>query len=173
LLQRAQDLRQWAGAQLRASAGAGRERREADLIACEHDVSLGTIPRVGRSRSRRRHDQLIPGEVFVAATDSEAVAEAFAARLRAERIRSRISYDSPVGLPRQIAPSGLGFGPGAFRVTVAERDAERARELLAEAGDAPVRSRPVLRVIAAVLLIAFLLTWIPATIELLRLAFSR
>ena len=42
MLQRTQDLRQRAGAQLRASAGAGRERREADLFACEHLVSLGT-----------------------------------------------------------------------------------------------------------------------------------
>ena len=41
MLQRTQDLRQWAGAQLRASAGTGRERREADLFAREHSVSLG------------------------------------------------------------------------------------------------------------------------------------
>ena len=89
-------------------------------------------------------------------------------------IQSRVFYDSQAGIPRQIAPSGLGFGPGAFRVAVAERHAERARRRLAEAGDSPVRSRPVVRAIATVLLIVFLLmTWIPGTIELLRTAFSR
>ena len=51
LLQRAQDLRQWAGAQLRASAGAGRECREADLFACEHQVSLGSESDASRSRT--------------------------------------------------------------------------------------------------------------------------
>jgi hypothetical protein len=57
-------------------------------------------------------------------------------------------------------------------VAVAERDATRARQLLADAGDAPVRSRPVLRAIATILLIGFLLTWIPGTIELVRTAFG-
>jgi hypothetical protein len=111
--------------------------------------------------------------VIVGAFDSEAVAEVFASRLQADGIQSRVFYDSQAGIPRQIAPSGLGFGPGAFRVAVAERHAERARQLLAKAGDSPVRSRPVVRAIATVLLIAFLLTWIPGTIELLRTAFSR
>jgi hypothetical protein len=115
----------------------------------------------------------VPDEVIVAAADSEAVAEVFASRLRAEQIEPRVFYDSQTGVPRQIAPSGLGFGPGAFRVAVAERDAERARQLLADADRAPTRSRPVLRAIATVLLILFVLTWIPGTIELLRAVFSR
>ncbi len=37
----AQDLRQWAGAQLRSSAGAGRQGREPDLLACGHGVRIG------------------------------------------------------------------------------------------------------------------------------------
>lgn len=115
----------------------------------------------------------MPGEVIVAAADSEVIAEVLASRLRAEGIEPRVFYDSQAGIPRQIAPSGLGFGPGAFRVAVAERYAERARQLLADAGRTPGRSRPVLRAIATILLILFFATWIPGTIELLRAAFSR
>jgi len=51
LLQRTQDLRQRAGAQLRASAGTGRERGEADLFAREHSVSLGTNESGQRGRT--------------------------------------------------------------------------------------------------------------------------
>lgn len=115
----------------------------------------------------------MPDEVIVAAADSEAVAEVLAGRLRVEGIQPRVFYDSQAGIPRQIAPSGLGFGPGAFRVAVAERDAERARELLADPDRAPARDRPVLRAIATVLLILFLLAWIPGALELLRTAFGR
>jgi hypothetical protein len=115
----------------------------------------------------------MPVEVTVAAADSEAVAAVFAGRLRVEGIQARVFYDSQAGIPPQIAPSGLGFGPGAFRVAVAERDAGRARQLLADAESAPVRSRPLLRAIAAVLLIGVFLSWIAGAIELLRAAFSR
>ena len=115
----------------------------------------------------------MPDEVIVAAADSEAVAEVFASRLRAQGIQPRVFYDSQTGLPRQIAPSGLGFGPGAFRVAVLERDAKRARRLLEDPDGSSQRARPVVRAIATILLILFVLTWIPGTIELLRAAFGR
>jgi hypothetical protein len=115
----------------------------------------------------------MPSEVIVAATDSEAIAEVFASRLRAEGIKPRVFYDSQTGVPRQIAPSGLGFGPGAFRVAVLERDAKRAQRLLKDAGNAPARPRHVVRAVATILLVLFLLTWIPGTIDLLRVAFGR
>jgi len=78
--------------------------------------------------------KLIADVDFVPA-DSEVDAEIIASRLRAEGIPVRVRYDSQSGVPRQIAPSGLGFGPGGFRVAVPAEHAAAARELL----DPPLR----------------------------------
>src|SRR5438876_11402641 len=83
-------------------------------------------------------------EVIVAAVDSEPIAELIAGRLRAEGIAARVRYESQAGIPRQIAPAGLGFGPGAFRVAVFASDAGRARQLLGEAAPEAHQRRPVL-----------------------------
>jgi Putative prokaryotic signal transducing protein len=107
-------------------------------------------------------------EAIVAAADSEPIAEVIAGRLRAEGIPVRVRYDSQVGIPRQIAPAGLGFGPGAFRVAVLARDAERAREVLAEAEPRDRRRSPVFRAVAVLVLIAFVLVWIPGILEEIR-----
>jgi hypothetical protein len=54
LLEGAQDLRQWAGAQLRASASAGRERCKADLFTREHmGQSRYDLGQRGRTADRR------------------------------------------------------------------------------------------------------------------------
>jgi hypothetical protein len=44
---RTQHLRQWAWAQLGPSAGAGGERRQPDLIACEHSLAMVLTLAVG------------------------------------------------------------------------------------------------------------------------------
>jgi hypothetical protein len=111
-------------------------------------------------------------EVIVAATDSEPLAEVIAGRLRAEGIAVRVRYDSQAGIPRQIAPAGLGFGLGAFRVAVLARDADRARELLAEGAPQADRRRPVFRAVAAILLIAVLLSFIPGVVQLTSILFG-
>ncbi|HVR89189.1 MAG TPA: hypothetical protein VHG53_06555 [Candidatus Limnocylindria bacterium] len=111
-------------------------------------------------------------EVIVAAVDSEPVAELIASRLRAEGIAARVRYESQVGIPRQIAPAGLGFGLGAFRVAVALRDAGRARKIVADAEPQTYRPRPVLRAISTVLLIAFLLSIIPGVVQALSILFG-
>ncbi len=105
-------------------------------------------------------------EVIVASADSEPIAELIAGRLRAEGIAARVRYESQAGTPRQLAPVGLGFGPGGFRVAVIGRDADRARELLADAAPEPYRRRPVLRAIATLMLIAILLSFIPGLLQL-------
>ena len=94
----------------------------------------------------------------MAAVDSEPVAELIAGRLRTEGIAARVRYDSQAGIPRQIAPAGLGFGPGAFRIAVAASDAGRARRVLAEAEPTALRHRHVVRVVASVLLAFVLFT---------------
>jgi hypothetical protein len=108
-------------------------------------------------------------EVIVAAVDTEPVAELIAGRLRAEGLASRVRYESQAGIPRQIAPAGLGFGPGASRVAVIASDAGRAREILAEAAPEPYRRRPVLRAVAMLVLIALLLSFIPGVLQLFDL----
>jgi len=110
--------------------------------------------------------------VVVAAVASEAVAELMAGRLRAEGIAARVRYDSQAGIPRQIAPAGLGFGPGAFRVAVVAGDADRARELLADAEPLRRGRSPAFRAVAVVLLIAFVLVWIPGIIDAIRAFFE-
>ena len=107
-------------------------------------------------------------EVIVAAVDSEPIAELIAGRLRAEGVAARVRYESQVGIPRQIAPAGLGFGPGAFRIAVLAQDAGRAREILADEGPRDDRRSPVFRAIALVLLISFVLVWIPGVIDEIR-----
>ena len=85
--------------------------------------------------------------------------------MRTEGIAARVRYESQTGIPRQIAPAGLGFGPGAFRVSVSGNDADRARELLADAEPLHRGRSPVFRLVALVLLVAFVLVWIPGIIE--------
>ena len=110
--------------------------------------------------------------MVVAAVDSEAVAELIAGRLRAEGIAARVRYDSQAGIPRQIAPAGLGFGPGAFRVAVVAGDADRARALLADAEPRRRGRSPAFRAVAVVLLIAFVLVWIPGIVDAVRAFFE-
>ena len=111
-------------------------------------------------------------EVVVAATDSEVEAEIIAGRLRAEHIPVRIRYDSQAGIPRQIAPAGLGYGPGAFRVVVPAEDAAEARDLLADVGPRASSRRPLLRAVATLVLISFVLVWVPGIIGALRALFG-
>ncbi|HEY8757252.1 MAG TPA: hypothetical protein VIN74_02020 [Candidatus Limnocylindria bacterium] len=111
-------------------------------------------------------------EVIVATVDSEPVAELIAGRLRAEGVPARVRFDSQSGIPRQIAPAGLGFGPGAFRVAVFAHDAGRAREILADAEPQRYRSRPVLRAIATILVIVALISFIPGLVQAVALLFG-
>jgi len=110
--------------------------------------------------------------VIVAAVDSEPIAELIAGRLRAEGIAARVRYESQAGIPRQIAPAGLGFGPGAFRVAVVASDEGLARELLGEAAPESYRRRPVIRAVATLVLIAVLLSFIPGVVQLLAIVFG-
>jgi len=112
-------------------------------------------------------------EVIVAAVDSEPVAELIAGRLRAEGIAARVRYESQAGIPRQIAPAGLGFGPGGFRVAVVAHDADRARELLADAQPLEHRRSPVFRAVATVLLVAFVISFVPGILGLIQALFGR
>ena len=104
-------------------------------------------------------------EVIVGTADSEVAAEIIASRLRAEGIPVRVRYDSQVGVPRQIAPSGIGFGPGAFRVAVPGDRADEARAVLADVEPEPARRNPLFRAVALVLLVAFVLVSIPGAIN--------
>lgn len=111
-------------------------------------------------------------EVVVGTADSEVEAEIIAGRLRAESIPVRIRYDSQAGIPRQIAPSSVGFGPGAFRVVVLAEHATAARDLLADV-DAPRPSRrPLFRAVALLVLISFVLVWVPGIIGALLAVFG-
>jgi hypothetical protein len=111
-------------------------------------------------------------EVIVATVDSEPVAELIAGRLRSAGVPARVRFDSQIGVPRQIAPAGLGFGPGAFRVAVFAHDAGRARDILADAEPQRSRSRPVLRAIATTLAILLLLSFIPGLVQAAALLFG-
>lgn len=109
----------------------------------------------------------------MAAVDSEPNAEIIAGRLRAEGIAVRVRYDSQAGIPPQIAPAGLGFGPGAFRVSVGASDAALAREILGEAEPAARRGRPVVRIISTILLVLVLLGFLQSALQLVPLLFRR
>jgi hypothetical protein len=111
-------------------------------------------------------------EAIVATVDSEPVAELIAGQLRSEGIPARVRFDSQVGIPRQIAPAGLGFGPGAFRVAVLASDAGRAHDLLAEAEPLRRGRSPAFRAVALVLLIAFVLVWVPGVLDEVRVFFD-
>jgi hypothetical protein len=111
-------------------------------------------------------------EVIVATVDTEPVAELIAGRLRTEGIAARVRYESQTGIPRQIAPAGLGFGPGAFRVAVSASDADRARDLLADAEPLRRGRSPAFRAVALVLLIAFVLVWVPGILGEIRAFFD-
>ena len=111
-------------------------------------------------------------EVIVATVDSEPVAELIAGRLHAEGVQARVRFDSQIGIPRQIAPAGLGFGPGAFRVAVLASDAGRAREILADAEPLRRGRSPAFRAVALLLLIAFVLVWVPGVLEEIRVFFD-
>lgn len=109
----------------------------------------------------------------MATVDSEAVAELIAGRLQTDGIPARVRYDSQAGIPRQIAPAALGFGPGAFRVAVSARDAGRARDALADAEPAPRRDRRVLRTIAAILLVVALSGYLTGVAQLVPLLIGK
>ena len=111
-------------------------------------------------------------EIVVATADAEVEAEIIAGRLRAEDIPVRIRYDSQAGIPRQIAPSGLGYGPGAFRVVVAAEDAAAARDLLGDVGPAAANRRPLFRAVAILVLVSFVLVWVPGIIGALQALFG-
>jgi len=111
-------------------------------------------------------------EVIVATVDSETIAELIAGRLQSEGVPARVRFDSQVGIPRQIAPAGLGFGPGAFRVAVLAGDAGRARDVLAESEPLRRGRSPAFRAVALVLLIAFVLVWVPGVLDELRVLFD-
>lgn len=111
-------------------------------------------------------------EVIVAAADSEVDAEVIAGRLRAEGIPVRVRYDSQIGVPRQIAPSGLGFGPGGFRVAVSAEHAVAARDLLSDIETRPSRRSAPFRAIAVVVLASFVLVWVPGVIGALQALFG-
>jgi hypothetical protein len=111
-------------------------------------------------------------EVVVAVADGEVDAEIIAGRLRAESIPVRIRYDSQAGIPRQIAPSGVGFGPGAFRVVVPAEHAAAARDLLDDVEPGPAGRSPVFRAIAIIVLVSFVLVWVPGIIGALLALFG-
>jgi hypothetical protein len=111
-------------------------------------------------------------EVVVGAADSEVSAEIIASRLRAEGIPVRVRYDSQAGVPRPIAPSGLGFGPGGFRVAVPAEHGAAARELLADVEPPPSHRSPLFRAIAIIVLVSFVLVWIPGVIGALQVLFG-
>lgn len=107
-------------------------------------------------------------EVIVGTADSELDAEIVASRLRAEGIPVRVRYDSQAGVPRQIAPAGLGYGPGGFRIAVPSEHAAAARDILADV-EPPSRHRsPIFRAVAILVLVAFVLVWIPGVIGALQ-----
>ena len=111
-------------------------------------------------------------EAIVATVDSEPIAELIAGRLRAEGVPARVRFDSQSGIPRQIAPAGLGFGPGAFRVAVFAHDAGRARDILADAEPQQRRARPALRAVATILVIIVLISFIPGLVQAVALLFG-
>lgn len=111
-------------------------------------------------------------EVTVGTADSEVEAEIIAGRLRAENIPVRIRYDSQAGIPRQVAPSSVGFGPGAFRVVVLAEHAAAARDLLADVDAPPSSRRPLFRAVAMLVLISFVLVWVPGIIGALQAVFG-
>ena len=107
-------------------------------------------------------------EVIVGTADSEIDAEIVASRLRAEGIPVRVRYDSQAGVPRQIAPAGLGYGPGGFRIAVPSEHAVAARDILADVEPLSRRRSPVFRAVAILVLVAFVLVWIPGVIGALQ-----
>ncbi|GAC1456733.1 MAG: hypothetical protein NVS1B1_05490 [Candidatus Limnocylindrales bacterium] len=108
------------------------------------------------------------GEAIVATTDNEIEAEIIASRLRAEGIPVRVRYESQAGIPRQIAPAGFGFGLGAFRIAVPAAQADAARALLSDVVPAAPRRHPLFRAVAVLVLVSFVLAWIPGLLNLLH-----
>lgn len=88
----------------------------------------------------------------------EIEAEIIKGRLESEGIPSRVAFRSRYGLPRGWSPTGLGYGSGSFEVRVASELAKDARQLIApDASSRRPRTHPAVRIIATVLLLAFLL----------------
>ena len=112
-------------------------------------------------------------EVVVATVDNEPVAELIAGRLRVEGLPVRVRFESQSGIPRQLVPGALGFGPGAFRVSVNAAEAGRAREILGEDEPAPRRDRPVVRTISAILLAFTLFALLQGVVQLFALLAGR
>ena len=130
------------------------------------------VPRCPELTRRRARRTVMAAEVIVGTTDSEIEAEIVASRLRAEGIPVRVRYDSQAGVPRPIAPSGLGFGPGGFRVAVPAEHAAAARELLSDVEPPPRRRSPLFRAIAIIVLVSFVLVWTPGVIGALQVLFG-
>jgi hypothetical protein len=112
-------------------------------------------------------------EVVVATVDNEPVAELIAGRLRVEGIAVRVRFESQAGIPRQLVPGALGFGPGAFRVSVAATHAGRAREILGEAQPESRRDRPAVRTIAAIMLAFVVFALLQSVVQLFALLAGR
>lgn len=111
-------------------------------------------------------------EAIVGTTDNEIEAEIIASRLRSEGIPVRVRYESQAGIPRQIAPAGLGFGLGGFRIAVPAAQADAARALLSDVEAPSSRRRPMLRAIAILVLISFVLSFVPGILNLLQAFFG-
>lgn len=111
-------------------------------------------------------------EVIVATTADEVEAEVIAGRLRAEGVQVRIRFESQAGIPRQLAASGAGYGLGGFRIAVPAAEADAARALLSDVEPASPRRHPLFRVVAILVLISFVLAWIPGLVGLLQALFG-
>ena len=111
-------------------------------------------------------------EVIVGAADNEIEAEIIASRLRAEGIPVRVRYESQAGIPRQLAPAGLGFGPGGFRIAVPTSQADAARALLSDVEPPSPHRHPLFRVVAILVLVSFVLVWVPGLFNLLQAVFG-
>jgi len=111
-------------------------------------------------------------EVIVGTADGEIEAEIIASRLRAEGIQVRVRFESQAGIPRQLAPSGSGYGLGGFRIAVPVTEADAARALLSDLEPPSPRRHPLFRLVAILVLISFVLAWVPGLVNLLQAVFG-
>ncbi|HUQ17801.1 MAG TPA: DUF2007 domain-containing protein [Candidatus Saccharimonadales bacterium] len=111
-------------------------------------------------------------EVIVGTAADEIQAEIIAGRLRAEGIRARVRFESQAGIPRQLAPSGSGYGLGGFRIAVPATEADAARALLSGDEPAVTGRHPVLRAVAILVLVSFVLALVPGLVDLLQAIFG-
>lgn len=110
-------------------------------------------------------------EVAVAVTAEEIEAEIIRSRLEAEGIPARIAAKSQIGMPASWSPQGLGYGIGSFSVRVAARDVPEARRIIGRPEPAPEAGAPrpsVVRIVATILLIGFLLSTLVPLAQMLE-----